>query len=581
MSSQSLEEYRLDRGWIDSNYYITFNPNFDNLFGDKLLIGYLVRETPIDYITLTCYDSNDNIVIDFNGQPLIFTSSSHKFGHLIESLPRETNYYYIKLIFNLQSNSGFDPDKVFFHCSQSTSSTSIATPIATSTTDSAPESKVHSATEPTTDSTPESTADSTMESTTHSTSGSTTDSTPESTAHSTIESTTDSTSESTTDSTSDSTAHSTPDSTKDSTPESTVHSTIESTADSTMESTTDSTPESTTHSTIESTAYSTAESTIDSTMESTAQSTIESTTNSTPESTTDSTIELATHSTIESTAHSTSESTTDSTIESTADSTPDSTAHSTPESTTHSSTLTTTSCFFGGDQVRLVNGDITTISELRSGMIVYSMNNHNEIVEDEVIMMLRRDPDETDLFCVIETDDRRYKLSVTCDHYVAVSDGSKTQYLISDHIKPTEHLVYVQNDLNHELEPVQVTNVTRQYKTGLYALATNEGTLIINNIVASCYTNITTIGIAHNVLGLFRAYYRVAKWFSVEEPFKMQTNGIPKSIQFIKDNLTGVIFCHDLIVNTVLLVELEMLITISFLIRIIVQKNIKTIGSTK
>ncbi|CAF0894383.1 unnamed protein product [Adineta steineri] len=249
MSSQSLEEYRLDRGWIDSNYYITFNPNFDNLFGDKLLIGYLPEKTPIDYITLTCYDSNDNIVIDFNGQPLIFTSSSHKFGHLIESLPRETNYYYIKLIFNLQSNSGFDPDKVFFHCSQSTSSTSIATPIATSTTDSAPESKVHSATEPTTDSTPESTADSTMESTTHSTSGSTTDSTPESTAHST------------------------PDSTKDSTPESTVHSTIESTADSTIESTTDSTSESTTDSTSDSTVHSTPDSTKDSTPESTSTQT--------------------------------------------------------------------------------------------------------------------------------------------------------------------------------------------------------------------------------------------------------------------------------------------------------------------
>ncbi|CAF4174308.1 unnamed protein product, partial [Adineta steineri] len=240
---------------------------------------------------------------------------------------------------------------------------------------------------------------------------------------------------------------------------------------------------------------------------------------------------------------------------------------------TTASTTSTPSCFFGDDQVRLVNGDITTISELRSGMKVYSMNNRNEIVEDEVIMFFHRDPDETDLFCVIETSDPRYKLSVTCDHFVAVNDGSKIQYLISDHVKSTEHFVYVQNDLNHQLEPVQVTNVTRQYKTGLYGLATNEGTLIINNIVASCYTNITTITIAHNILGLFRLYYRVAKWFSVEEPFKMRTNGFPKSIQFIKDNLMGVIFCHDLIVNTIFLMELEVLITISYLIQIIVQKK--------
>ncbi|CAF4022995.1 unnamed protein product, partial [Adineta steineri] len=185
-------------------------------------------------------------------------------------------------------------------------------------------------------------------------------------------------------------------------------------------------------------------------------------------------------------------------------------------------------CFFGEDQVRLVNGDITTISELRSGMRVYSMNNRNELMEDEVIMILHRDPDETDLFCVIETSDPRYKLSVTCDHYVAVSDGSKTQYLMSNHVKSTEHFVYVHNDLNHQLELVQVTNVLRLYKTGLYSLTTNEGTLVVNNIVASCYSNVTSITTAHNILGLFRVYYRVAKWFSVEEPFKMRTNGIPK-----------------------------------------------------
>ncbi|CAF0826710.1 unnamed protein product [Adineta steineri] len=164
-------------------------------------------------------------------------------------------------------------------------------------------------------------------------------------------------------------------------------------------------------------------------------------------------------------------------------------------------------CFFGDDHVRLVNGDITTISELRSGMKVYSMNNRNELMEDEVIMILHRDPDETDLFCVIETSDPRYKLSVTCDHYVGVSDGSKTHYLISDHVKSTEHFVYVHDDLNHQLELVQVTNVTRQYKTGLYDLATNEGTLVVNNIVASCYSNVTTITIAHNVLGKYYIYF--------------------------------------------------------------------------
>ncbi|CAF1530622.1 unnamed protein product, partial [Adineta steineri] len=80
---------------------------------------------------------------------------------------------------------------------------------------------------------------------------------------------------------------------------------------------------------------------------------------------------------------------------------------------------------------------------------------------------------------------------------------------------------------------------------------------------------------------LFRVYYRVAKWFSVEEPFKIRTNGIPEPIKSLLDNITFVIFCHDLVVNTIFLMKLEVLITISYLVQIIVQKNIKTIGSTK
>jgi hypothetical protein len=52
-------------------------------------------------------------------------------------------------------------------------------------------------------------------------------------------------------------------------------------------------------------------------------------------------------------------------------------------------------CFLGDSKVRLVNGDTKKISELRSGMKVYSMNSLNEIMEDEVVMMLHLEPNET------------------------------------------------------------------------------------------------------------------------------------------------------------------------------------------
>jgi len=185
----------------------------------------------------------------------------------------------------------------------------------------------------------------------------------------------------------------------------------------------------------------------------------------------------------------------------------------------------------------------------------------------------------SDLLCVIETSDPRHQLSLTCDHYVAVSDGFKTQYLVSDDVKPGEHFVYVADDFHQQLRLVQVKNVTRQYKTGLYNIATNEGTIIVNNIAASCYSNYTTIRIAHNVLGLFRLYYKLAKWFSIEEPFQIPKTSIPKPIKFLADNINFINFSHDLILSIVWLVEIEGLVTVVYLIQIILQKHIKMIGN--
>jgi hypothetical protein len=52
-------------------------------------------------------------------------------------------------------------------------------------------------------------------------------------------------------------------------------------------------------------------------------------------------------------------------------------------------------CFFGEDEVHLVNGGTKKVSELRSGMKVYSMNGQNKLTNDEVILILHREPNGT------------------------------------------------------------------------------------------------------------------------------------------------------------------------------------------
>lgn len=132
------------------------------------------------------------------------------------------------------------------------------------------------------------------------------------------------------------------------------------------------------------------------------------------------------------------------------------------------------------------------------------------------------------MFYSIETE-TGHRISLTGNHFLAVNHDN--QYLPANQIK-SHDLVYINNQ--GRLETVRVRNVSEEFKLGYFTPMTNEGTLIVNDLAASCYSTVISHQLAHYTLAPLRWWYRMAKYFAVEQPFAYEPNGgihwIPKAM---------------------------------------------------
>jgi hypothetical protein len=185
-------------------------------------------------------------------------------------------------------------------------------------------------------------------------------------------------------------------------------------------------------------------------------------------------------------------------------------------------------CFSGDDFVSMANGERKPLREIQPGDRVFVMNSQKQIEEDEVIMMLDSQPNRPALFYTIETE-TGHRLSLTGSHLVAVNNNDN--FLPANQIK-THDMVFVHSQ--GQLQSVKVRNVTEEYKIGYFTPMTSQGTLIVNDMAASCYASVVNHNWAHQILAPLRWWYRFAKLFAVEQPFESAPNGgihwLPKAM---------------------------------------------------
>ncbi|CAF4389522.1 unnamed protein product [Rotaria sp. Silwood2] len=159
-------------------------------------------------------------------------------------------------------------------------------------------------------------------------------------------------------------------------------------------------------------------------------------------------------------------------------------------------------CFSADSLVTLSDGKQKSIVDLQSGDSLLAYNDKTKkVLSTHLLTMLDFQPHQFVFFKQVITTTGR-QLSLSSSHLVPTD---KHGYVMAKNIRIGMN-VYVMND-NGVLITETVSNVSDVVKQGYIAPLTEEGTLIVNNVAASCYATINSHHAAHAVLAPMRWWY--------------------------------------------------------------------------
>ena len=93
------------------------------------------------------------------------------------------------------------------------------------------------------------------------------------------------------------------------------------------------------------------------------------------------------------------------------------------------------------------------------------------------------------------------------------------KYIFANHVQIGDFLFVLEK--NNQIKSSKVIDIIIQIKIGYYAPLTTEGTLIINNILASCFASVKDHSLAQYSMFPFRYYYQLNKRFSLNDPLNL------------------------------------------------------------
>ena len=134
---------------------------------------------------------------------------------------------------------------------------------------------------------------------------------------------------------------------------------------------------------------------------------------------------------------------------------------------------------------------------------------NNEIVTEPVITFIHRQPDVFQQYLKITTFTKKI-LKINEDHLLFVEkEGEATAIPARD--VTIGDTVFVRGDLG-ALERDAVHNISHVYEKGVYAPVTLSGTILVNDVLTSCYFDVLSHELSNKAMGIARAVYHVSPW---------------------------------------------------------------------
>lgn len=143
---------------------------------------------------------------------------------------------------------------------------------------------------------------------------------------------------------------------------------------------------------------------------------------------------------------------------------------------------------------------------------VLAADQQGNLVASDFLMFMDKDQQITREFQVLETDEPHRRLTLTPAHLVFVMNSNNTnssyiRAVFASNVKLGQWLVAVGNDRPDHLIPARVTKIYAEHYEGSYAPVTSHGTIIVDQVLASCYAVVEDHDLAHWVFAPVRLWH--------------------------------------------------------------------------
>ncbi|KAH0621230.1 hypothetical protein JD844_022310 [Phrynosoma platyrhinos] len=175
----------------------------------------------------------------------------------------------------------------------------------------------------------------------------------------------------------------------------------------------------------------------------------------------------------------------------------------------HSAAAKTGGCFPARALATLESGTKIPVWALRPGQKVQAMDEQGRPTYSEFLAFLDKAPSARTAFHVIETQDPPRRLALTAAHLLFVGENATapTRAVFASLVQPG-HFVLVTE--GNKVRAAKVVAVSVQMDLGAYAPLTRHGTLVVNEVVVSCFAMVQEQQLAQLAFWPFRLYHSLA-----------------------------------------------------------------------
>ncbi len=165
-------------------------------------------------------------------------------------------------------------------------------------------------------------------------------------------------------------------------------------------------------------------------------------------------------------------------------------------------------CFPPTSLAQLHTGVSVTMAELTVGDHVLTMDADGRLEYSEVLMFLDRDWSTRVAYFSLHTDNGR-NISLTPSHLIYAGNSrdvnARPERPVFAKDVVSGQYVFTVNSDSHEVQVSQVTRVEVRTESGYVAPLTKHGTIVVDDVVASCYARVKSQTIAHAAFWPVRA----------------------------------------------------------------------------